>query len=69
MKSLARHMPSAKPEDVGFSSERLAYIDSFLTEKVNHGDLAGIVTLVRHNAIHQGSLATSGRQISGSSLQ
>jgi CubicO group peptidase (beta-lactamase class C family) len=49
---LAQGLPTAKPEDVGFSSERLAYIDSFLTEKVNHGDLAGVVTLVsRHGKV------------------
>jgi CubicO group peptidase (beta-lactamase class C family) len=48
----AQDLPTAKPEDLGFSSERLAYLDSFLTGKVNHGDLAGIVTLIsRHGKI------------------
>ena len=52
MKALAQDLPTAKPEDVGFSSERLAYIDAFLTEKVSHGDLAGIVTLIsRHGKV------------------
>jgi CubicO group peptidase (beta-lactamase class C family) len=52
MKGFAQGLPTAKPEDAGFSSERLAYIDSFFTEKVNHGDLAGIVTLIsRHGKI------------------
>ena len=52
MKALAQALPTAKPEDVGFSSKRLAYIDTFLTEKVNHGDLAGIVTLIsRHGKV------------------
>jgi len=48
----AQGLPTAKPEDVGFSSERLAYIDTFLNEKVSHGDLAGIVSLVsRHGKV------------------
>jgi CubicO group peptidase (beta-lactamase class C family) len=52
MGALAQDLPTAKPEDVGFSSERLAYIDAFLTEKVSHGDLAGIVTLIsRHGKV------------------
>src|SRR3984893_7713454 len=52
MKGFAQGLPTAKPEDVGFSSERIAYIDSFLTEKVNQGDLAGIVTLIsRHGKV------------------
>jgi len=52
MKALAQDLPTAKPEDVGFSSERLAYIDAFLTERVSHGDLAGIVTLIsRHGKV------------------
>ena len=52
MVALAQELPTAKPEDVGFSSERLAYIDAFLTEKVSHGDLAGIVTLIsRHGKV------------------
>jgi hypothetical protein len=52
VKAMAQGLPTAKPEDVGFSSDRLAYIDTFLNEKVNHGDLAGIVTLIsRHGEI------------------
>jgi CubicO group peptidase (beta-lactamase class C family) len=48
----AQDLPTAKPEDVGFSSERLAYIDKYFSEKVDNGDLAGIVTLVsRHGKI------------------
>jgi Beta-lactamase len=48
----AQGLPSAKPEDVGFSAERLAYIDTYLQGKVDRGDLAGIVTLVlRHGKV------------------
>lgn len=49
---IAQGLPTARPEDEGFSSERLAYIDKFYSEKIDHGDLAGIVTLVsRHGKI------------------
>jgi len=48
----AQNLPTARPEDVGFSSERLANIDKFFTEEVDKGELAGIVTLVsRHGKI------------------
>jgi CubicO group peptidase (beta-lactamase class C family) len=44
--------PRAQPEEVGFSAKRLAYIDEFYADKVNKGELAGIVTLVaRHGKI------------------
>ena len=43
---IAQGLPTARPEDEGFSPERLAYIDKFYSEKIDHGDLAGIVTLV-----------------------
>jgi CubicO group peptidase (beta-lactamase class C family) len=49
---IAQGLPTARPEDEGFSSERLAYIDTFYSEKIDHGDMAGIVTLVsRHGKI------------------
>ena len=49
---VAQGLPTARPEDEGFSPERLAYIDKFYSEKIDHGDLAGIVTLVsRHGKI------------------
>lgn len=45
-------LPRAKPEEVGFSTPRLAYIDQFYGDKVNKGEVAGIVTLVaRHGKI------------------
>jgi CubicO group peptidase (beta-lactamase class C family) len=41
-----------RPEDVGFSATRLAYIDKFYADKVDKGEMAGIVTLVaRHGKI------------------
>jgi CubicO group peptidase (beta-lactamase class C family) len=49
---IAQGLPTARPEDEGFSPERLAYIDTFYSEKIDHGDMAGIVTLVsRHGKI------------------
>jgi CubicO group peptidase (beta-lactamase class C family) len=45
-------LPRGQPEEVGFSAKRLAYIDEFYADKVNKGELAGIVTLVaRHGKI------------------
>jgi CubicO group peptidase (beta-lactamase class C family) len=54
----AQNLPIAKPEDLGFSSERLAYIDKFYGEKINKGELAGMVILVsRHGKIvHESAL-------------
>ncbi|MGD0733451.1 MAG: serine hydrolase domain-containing protein [Terracidiphilus sp.] len=50
--AIAQGVPTARPEDEGFSSERLAYLDKFYSEKIDHGDLAGIVTMVsRHGKI------------------
>lgn len=46
------HLPLARPEELGFSAERLAYIDKFYGDKVNNGEMAGIVTLIsRHGKI------------------
>jgi CubicO group peptidase (beta-lactamase class C family) len=40
---------SAKPEALGFSSERLQRLDQAMTEKINNKQLAGAVTLLaRH---------------------
>ena len=48
----AQGLLTAKPEDLGFSSERLAYIDTFYSGKVDKGELAGMVILVsRHGKI------------------
>jgi len=50
--AVAQSLPTARPEDEGFSPERLAYIDTFYSQKIDHGDMAGIVTLVsRHGKI------------------
>ncbi len=40
------HLPLAEPEEVGFDSARLAQIDAHFQQRVDDGELAGIVTLV-----------------------
>ena len=46
------HLPLVQPEDVGFSSEQLAKIEPFFQDRVDKGEIAGIVTLVaRHGKI------------------
>jgi CubicO group peptidase (beta-lactamase class C family) len=46
------HLPLVAAEEVGFDSDRLARIDTFFEQKVEKGELAGIVTLVaRHGKI------------------
>lgn len=48
----ASDLPRTRPEDVGISSERLASIDKFYADKVNNGEMAGIVLLIaRHGKI------------------
>jgi CubicO group peptidase (beta-lactamase class C family) len=48
----ADDLPRARPEEVGFSSERLDYIDEFYADKVKSGQMAGIVTLIaRHGKV------------------
>lgn len=42
----AGDLPRARPEEVGFSAARLAYIDQVYADKVNQGEIAGIVTLI-----------------------
>lgn len=50
--ALAQSLPAARPEDEGFSSERLAYMDKYYADEVDKGQLAGIVLLVsRHGKI------------------
>jgi CubicO group peptidase (beta-lactamase class C family) len=57
-------LPRVQPEEVGFSSERLSYIDRYFTEAIERGDLAGIVTLVaRHGKIvHLSALGYADRE-------
>ncbi|MCY4357852.1 MAG: serine hydrolase [Gammaproteobacteria bacterium] len=43
---LAQDLPIVKPEEVGFDAEHLDQIDAFFQQKVDNGELAGIVTLV-----------------------
>ena len=52
--AIAGEMPRAKPEKLGFSAERLDYIDKFYAEKVKNGEMAGVVTLVarRGKVVH-----------------
>ena len=48
----AEDLPRARPEEVGFDSGRLDYIDQFYADKVKHGEMAGIVTLIsRHGRV------------------
>jgi len=39
------HLPVVAPEEVGFDADRLKRIDTFFQQKVDDGELAGIVTL------------------------
>jgi CubicO group peptidase (beta-lactamase class C family) len=48
----AADLPRASPEELGFSATRLDDLDLFFEEKVQRGEMAGIVTLVaRHGKI------------------
>jgi CubicO group peptidase (beta-lactamase class C family) len=48
----AGELAGARSEELGFSTARLDYIDQFYIDKVNKGELAGIVTLIaRHGKI------------------
>jgi hypothetical protein len=48
----ADDLPRASPESLGFSAERLDYIDKFYSDKVKHNQMAGIVTLLaRHGKV------------------
>jgi CubicO group peptidase (beta-lactamase class C family) len=52
--ALAAELPSARPEAVGFSSERLRQLPAALRDVVDNGELAGFVTLVaRHGKVVQ----------------
>jgi CubicO group peptidase (beta-lactamase class C family) len=45
-------LPNTRPEDVGFSSERLARLDAAMQQKVDDKQFAGIVTvLARHGKV------------------
>ena len=39
-------LPRARPEEVGFYSERLDFIDRFYDGRVKNSEMAGIVTLI-----------------------
>ena len=49
---LSKDAPSAKPEDVGLSTERLARMDKFIHAYVDAGRTPGVVTLIaRHGKV------------------
>ena len=49
---VSNDLPSAQPEDLGFSRERLVNIDKFYGDKVAKGEMAGIVVLIaRHGKV------------------
>ena len=49
---LSKEAPSAKPEDVGLSTERLARMDKFIHGYVDAGRTPGVVTLIaRHGKV------------------
>ena len=43
---VAGPLPSARPEEVGMSSERLKRIDQMIQSRITAGDLSGAVTIV-----------------------
>ena len=45
----ASELPSAAPEELGFDADRLNYISTHFQERVDKGEIAGIVTLVARN--------------------
>ena len=46
---VAATLPNAKPEEVGFSSERLQRIHQMIQRRIDAGDISGAVTLVARN--------------------
>jgi len=46
---VAATLPNAKPEEAGFSSERLQRIHQMLQRRIDASDIAGAVTLVARN--------------------
>src|SRR5881296_3585747 len=42
-------LPEAKPEEVGFSADRLQRIHQMLQRRIDAGDISGAVTLVARN--------------------
>src|SRR5262249_7503923 len=58
LNAVAQSLPTAKPEEEGFSSERLARLDKYYADKIDKGDLAGMVILIsRHGKIIHSSSA------------
>jgi CubicO group peptidase (beta-lactamase class C family) len=46
---LGAALPEAKPEEVGFSSERLQRIHQMIQRRIDAGDISGAITLVARN--------------------
>jgi CubicO group peptidase (beta-lactamase class C family) len=46
---MAATLPNAKPEEVGFSTERLQKIHQMLQRRIDAGDISGAVTLIARN--------------------
>jgi len=44
-RSVAQDLPTAKPEDVGVSSEKVAELSTFMQSLVDDGKIAGGVTI------------------------
>ena len=52
--ALAQGLPRGRPDQLGFSAQRLARIDSVMRQYVDSGRVAGVVTLVaRHGRVAQ----------------
>jgi CubicO group peptidase (beta-lactamase class C family) len=50
--SWADDLPRARPAELGFSAERLSFIDGYYADKVKKGEMAGLVLLIaRHGKI------------------
>jgi CubicO group peptidase (beta-lactamase class C family) len=46
---IAATLPNAKPEEVGFSSDRLQRIHQMIQRRIDAGDISGAITLVARN--------------------
>jgi CubicO group peptidase (beta-lactamase class C family) len=52
VRTSAQGLEFVQPEEVGFSSERLDHLESFFSDRVDKGEIAGMVTLVaRHGQV------------------
>jgi CubicO group peptidase (beta-lactamase class C family) len=42
-------LPTAKPEEVGFSSDRLQQVHAAMQRHIDAGEISGVVTLISRN--------------------